>query len=785
MSLIALSLCAVLVASSSLGGWTGIVTTGPVRAEDPGTASDLALGTRTVDYRWYDFFAVPFGDWWDKRWEVFGTDEVVSPSFPYLVRHYRELSGFETLSGARLNITGREMPEVNTLDSPQFLPFLSGGSGPRGGEVTIDWYMQYMSKADYPEYPPSVPDFDDGWLVILNGTARFDMDAAMAFLGLPSDEWSDFEAWWTSNAAKTEDDYIEWLIAEGNGDGLDIFTMYDYPMTVLQLNLDAVKAGDEIVLSYDCLSWGMEALMTRWMRESFMPTEWWFEDMTFRARIGPDHADMDIDTAVSYATKAWEAQGSGAPCWVWQGMLQDRIVSSVVHPESDFDCYCLLEHVCHSPGSPSCGELVGYGYTPGCCNLSAGETLTFSWPEDDITFLDHVDDDFALNVSSLARVVYAEPMPVEAPASVVLDPALGMIQFVGPIDFWGWSGCQDDHEGLCAEWDRLCVLPWGMPYIEMSMAGENSPPFAYLAAGRDPDANVSSVYILDARYSGDADDDPSELLYRWDLDGDGVWDTGWDASPEARWDFEVVGVHTPAVEVMDTGGASDSSRAEVTITDVDPPTTAADFAGVAGQGGWFVSDVAVTLSAADTGTVEATWCNLDAGGWAEYQGAMVVTADGVHTVEYYSVDGEHNVEAVRSEVAGIDRAFPTARFVSSSETYFAEDVTVVWSRSDNVSGVNRSELSLDGSRYIPFGMATSHTFADMVDGMHTVFLRVYDNAGNVASDSYTFTVATSDDDEEPAEPPGDDDSRLVYLAVVVAVVAAVLLAMFVLARRKG
>mgnify|MGYP001093100417 CR=1 FL=1 len=221
---------------------------------------------------------------------MYGTDEVVSPSFPYLVRHYRELSGFETLSGARLNITGREMPEVNTLDSPQFLPFLSGGSGPRGGEVTIDWYMQYMSKADYPEYPPSVPDFDDGWLVILNGTARFDMDAAMAFLGLPSDEWSDFEAWWTSNAAKTEDDYIEWLVAEGNGDGLDIFTMYDYPMTVLQLNLDAVKAGDEIVLSYDCLSWGMEALMTRWMRESFMPTEWWLRPVSSAWRVGEQSA---------------------------------------------------------------------------------------------------------------------------------------------------------------------------------------------------------------------------------------------------------------------------------------------------------------------------------------------------------------------------------------------------------------------------------------------------------------------------------------------------------------
>lgn len=774
------SLCAAFVVSSCFVAAADAPSSEGPEAE----AASLEQGMRTVDCRWYDFFAVPLGDWWDKRWEVYGTDYALTSSFPYLVRHYHDLWDFETFSGARLNITGRDLPEVNTLDSPQFLPFLSGYDGPRGGEARIAWYMQYMSPADYPEYPLSVPDYDDGFLVILNGTVTFDMDAAMTFLGMTSDAWSDFDAWWTSNAAQTENDYIDWLQAEGNSDRLDIFTMYDFPMTVLQLQLDAVKAGDEIVLSYDCLSWGMEALMARWMRESLMPTEWWFEDMRFNALMGPEHTDLDVDTAVSYAVKAWETEGSGAPCWIWQGMLQDRIESTPAHPESDFDPYGLREHVSRSPGSPSYGEMVGYRYTPGCSNLSAGETLTLTWPDDPITFLAHDSEWVATNITSAARVVCAEPMPVEAPDSVTIDPVARTVEFVGPIDFWTWSKAQDDHENLSAEWDRLGILPWGMPCIEMSVAGENSPPFAYLSAEHDPDANVSSAYILDAGLSSDADDDASELQYRWDLDGDGGWDIDWGVATEASCDFCTLGVHTAVVEVMDTDGASDSSAVEVSITDIDRPETVASFTGLAGQGGWFVSDVVVTLSATDSSLIDSTWCNLDGAGWAEYLGAIDVTSDGVHTVEYYSVDGVCNVEDVCGDEFGIDRVAPAVSFISSSETYVTSDVTIIWSRSDGLSGVNRSELSLDGSRYIPFGGDTSHTFTEMVDGVHTVFVRVYDNAGNAASDSYTFTVDAADDDGGgTTEPPGDDDNTLLYLGVVVGAVAAVLVVMFLLARR--
>jgi hypothetical protein len=323
-----------------------------------------------------------------------------------------------------------------------------------------------------------------------------------------------------------------------------------------------------------------------------------------------------------------------------------------------------------------------------------------------------------------------------------------------------------------------------MPYVEITMAGEDTPPFAHLAAERDPEANVSSAFILDASLSTDADDDPSELQCRWDLDGDGAWETAWGDAFVVQHDFEAAGTHAPVVEVMDTGGATDTCSALVLITDVEPPDTAVSLAGSDGDGGWFVSEVSVSLSASDSSTVASTWCNLDGGGWEEYSGPLLVPDDGLHAVGFYSVDWEHNVEDECSCGFGIDCGAPEVAFVTTTGAYTVDDVTLAWTCSDAVSGMNRSELSLDGARYIPFGSATSHTLLNLVEGIHTVFLRVYDNAGNFASDSYTFTVDLGGDDGEPEEPRVGGDPTLLYLGVVVAVVAAFVVVAVVVARRK-
>ena len=745
-------------------------------------SSDIVLeaGSRTVTYEWYDFFDVPFGEWWYSRALCYGTDVPLTDAYPYICRHNYNETMFDTFSNARLNITGRNMAELNMNERPEFLPLFGDA---RGGTAKIDWFMQYLTEEELQFYPMYSVEWNDGFIISLNGTVTLDGTAAMAVMGITNEELDDFDAWWAANQVSFVFEYIDWMMYEAN-ERLDIFPMYEYPLSPLTFDIVAEKVGDEIVLTYDTVTWGMEALMTRWLHEAFMPTEWWFEDMTFQAEIGPESADLDVDTAVAYAISAWATKDTEEPCWIWEGMLQDSVQSMLPHPYSEFDLYEPLQHFTYSPGCMFYGALVDYRYVPGSFNLSLGETLVFEWPEADILFLEHVSFNVTNNITASARVVYSEPMPSEMYGSVWIDPDNNMLVFEGPIDFWTWSRDQELHENLSAEWDRLGVLPWGMPYFEISMGLANSPPFAHLTAELYPDAGTSAVYLLNASLSSDADDLAEELQFRWDLDGDGTWDIDWGYEAWVVHDFGQVGEYTVVVEVMDTGGASDTCRATVSILDVEPPVTTASIKGIGGANGWYVSDVLLNLTSDDESGVESTTYRLDGESWVMYLDEVEVTAEGSHVVEYCSVDCEGNCEDVCETGFKLDKTAPAAHIVTDATVHITSNVTIVWSRSDPVSGVNRSELSLDGQRYISFGSAMSNTFVGMTDGSHTIELRVYDNAGNYVSDAYSFTVTLSADHDDPPATTDDGDSRILYAAIAICAAVAVAVATLMVMRRK-
>ncbi|MCJ7490217.1 MAG: hypothetical protein MUO87_08795, partial [Thermoplasmata archaeon] len=161
------------------------------------------------------------------------------------------------------------------------------------------------------------------------------------------------------------------------------------------------------------------------------------------------------------------------PCWVWQAMLQDYVESSSEYPVSDFDPYASMEFFNTYPGSDWYGEMMPYDYTPSAWNLSENETLTFEWPEGEQLFLVHdplgtgdglVDN--TINLTANMTVRYAMPMPLDDPSAVSIDLDQRQITFTGPFDMWTWSEEQFAHEWLADEWDRMGMLPFGMPCIE-------------------------------------------------------------------------------------------------------------------------------------------------------------------------------------------------------------------------------------------------------------------------------------------------------------------------------
>ena len=453
---------------------------------------------RTVGYQWHNMFNEPFGEWWDWRYDLFGNWEVVSNTYPYIYRTFGQDGTSAYLSNMRLNVMTDSLPEVNMNNSPKFLPYLGDE---RGGTAVIDWYMQYLTEDELAQYPEFVMQWSDGWIVGLNGTTFLDSTAAKAVLGISDAGLDNFNVWWSENEADVEMAYRDWMLYEGN-ERLDIYTMYEWQFMPMAFNLDAYSYDGNVVLQYDIVSWGMEALMTRWLHDAFMPTEWMFEDFTLHAEIYPDLADIDVDTAVVGAVLAWKDGATQQPSWAWRGMLQDYVPSSIAHPVSDFDTYASLEYMDLYAGSANYGEMIPFDYTPGAFGLAEGEEMWFEWPDGPQTFI--IDGEF-LDFTTAEYYMtspYSEPSQYDLPSTVDVDPVLRTLTFEGPIDVYGWSEAQTSHDYLQSEWDRLGVLPYGLPWIEFRASSETPVPVTMVIEGVPGSVRVNqsvdfTVTVLD------------------------------------------------------------------------------------------------------------------------------------------------------------------------------------------------------------------------------------------------------------------------------------------------
>ena len=472
------------------------------------------VGDKEVHYYWYDMFATPFQEWWDLRASIYGNWIPLTDSYPYIYEFITpSSSGFTevVMSQMRLEVDAYNITTVNMDSSPQFLPYLGTE---RGGDVSIYWYLDYLDSQEAEGYGPIIASWNDGFLMELNGSVVMDEQAAKSVLGITESGLSDFDTWWLTNGDVVEDTFAAWMDYEAN-ERLDIFCMYEYPLTFLYWNLDAHEWEDKIILEYTSVTWGIEALMTKWLREAFMPTEWWVgEDMQFYAHITDQKADISFDTVVQDSVRSYESVGlNGAPCWVWQGMLQDCIPSMPAHLYSDFDPYADKTLLDRHPGSPTYGEMIPYFYTPGSFDLTEGESLWFEMPEGDQMFLQHVDQGEYSEVYGPMGVAYSEPNETDIGASFKDYSWANIIGYIGPIDFLNWSMGQTAHDFLASEWDRLGVLPYGMPFVEFNMLGTGDmPPVA--DAGPDMTVLEDLPVTLDGTNSYD---DVGITHYYWNV----------------------------------------------------------------------------------------------------------------------------------------------------------------------------------------------------------------------------------------------------------------------------
>jgi hypothetical protein len=449
-----------------------------------GTAKVIVgpLPPRKVDYLWYKMFDVPFNEWWNWRWSYYGTEKVMTTTYPYMFGFYAPPEGnVKVYANSRLNITARNLTQISMGENPEFLP-LHGSA--RGGTAAIDWYMQYLTTDEMARYPSNTADWNDGWVVSVNGTVTLDKEAALSVIkGLTSVSFDNFNTWWQTHGTEVSNDITRWISAEAGGTRLNVYPAYDGAFSMLTGSIAGAKVGDKIVLTYDTVSWGMDAVIMRWLHEAFMPTEWWFEDMNFHAVIGPEMSRLDIDTAVAYALYAFDTvQIPRMPCWVFEGMYQDVLPSAPPDiPYSDIDVYLDSgsKYLNGAPGNALYGEMMDYDYTPGAWNLSANETLTLNYPSGQLPFLVHVPAEpgqiFASTTSTndTMSVKFSEPNSAEnseiAPGTVSVNNTARNVVFTGPIDMWDWAKNQSTYDDLKDNWTRIDLLPHGVPWVEFGM----------------------------------------------------------------------------------------------------------------------------------------------------------------------------------------------------------------------------------------------------------------------------------------------------------------------------
>ncbi len=327
-----------------------------------GTATrDASVASSTLDYRFWDFFNVPYGEWWDMRNHAYGdlpinancfnatsiTDGICTASNPLLPRNesypytdwypapfgslfYQQPSNDPIIYAPyRFKAIGSSVPGYN-LSEPVFLPVMNYGAA-QGSLLQFSWNMQYLDHAtavaqDSAGCPGGLAKFDDGFMIRSRVYLTMDAQETRRIFGLPSTATTapGIRTWFAgqintacNTAGPLESAFATALTNEGNGK-YDIWNSYQFPYTPLYTNMSFTVDSDTTVHVYiDMSAWGTEALLARWFYwgnasyatnylDSSKAKGWWgmelawWEDFHFVGDLTTTSMDFSLNTVMQY-----------------------------------------------------------------------------------------------------------------------------------------------------------------------------------------------------------------------------------------------------------------------------------------------------------------------------------------------------------------------------------------------------------------------------------------------------------------------------------------------------
>ncbi|MEW6592381.1 MAG: DUF2341 domain-containing protein [Candidatus Hadarchaeota archaeon] len=306
-----------------------------------------------------------------------------------------------------------------------------------------------------------------------------------------------------------------------------------------------------------------------------------------------------------------------------------------------------------------------------------------------------------------------------------------------PENTYYWRVRAIDGAGNVGEWSDV----W-----KFTVASDSEPPVSAVE-NITPHWKSELPFKITARASDDRSGVAGVTLwYRFSPDNLawGVWkEFGADNDEPYGWNFGAPDgdghyqFYTIAVDKAGNAESAPEAADAWAGVDTAPPSTSHELSGEEGNADWWSGEVDVVLSAADNlSGVYTTFYQVDGNSWQVYSDSFTISGDGVHSVDYYSVDVAGNEENKKSIEIKIDTLPPETSHelsgVVGNAGWWRSDVTVTLSAADDnsltpdVSGVDLTEYRVDGGEWATYQAPISiHE-----DGIHLVEYRSADVAGN-------------------------------------------------------
>jgi|GEM_PF-1026055 hypothetical protein len=200
---------------------------------------------------------------------------------------------------------------------------------------------------------------------------------------------------------------------------------------------------------------------------------------------------------------------------------------------------------------------------------------------------------------------------------------------------------------------------------------------------------------------------------------------------------------TPIYLITHDGAGNATTFSETVQVDSQAPQLSRTLSGTNGTPPWYISDVQIELFPSDAAPSSGTQYfayTLDGTNWISYT-APIPLFEGVYAFASLLVDNADHQAALAEEIK-IDTSAPeinvTHAGTQGSANFYTSAVTYEMTAKDSISGVTKSEYSLDGSTWQPYTVPLT-----IADGFHELQFRAENAAGlETLTEIYTFQIDT-------------------------------------------